>query len=114
MAEQMTVTPDMIAAGRAATRVEDDCPPDELMARIYCAMRAVEPHPLAAKPETTPSREEIDALFRAADVGLIDDLGQAIARGCVAYDVRLPVGCLTSITKSVLFMLDQRRKHANG
>lgn len=57
-----------------------------------------------------PSREQVDALFSAADPRLIDDLAQAIARGCVAYDVRLPSGCLTAITKSVLFTLDQRAK----
>lgn len=65
-----------------------------------------------ANPETT--REEIDSLFGATDPRLIDDLAQAIARGCVAYDVRLPAGCLTAITKSVLFTLDQRRRTANG
>ena len=62
-------------------------------------------------PQPTPSRQEIDALFRATDAGLIDDLAQAIARGCAAYDVLLPVGCLTAITKCILFTL-HHRKHS--
>jgi len=38
---EIEVTTEMIQAGREATRPEDDCPPDELMARIYRAMERV-------------------------------------------------------------------------
>ena len=60
-----------------------------------------------------PTREQVDDLFRKADPALVTDLAEAIARGCVSYDVRLPIGCLTAITKSILFSLDQRRKTAD-
>lgn len=63
---------------------------------------------------TTPTREQIDALFSSTDPRLIHDLAQAIARGCISYDVLLPPGCLAAITKSVLFTLDERRRLADG
>jgi hypothetical protein len=61
---------------------------------------------------THATREQVDGVFLKADPGLIDDLGEAIARACVAYNVRLPVGCLTAITKSVLFALNQRAERS--
>ncbi len=39
IAEDEAVTDEMLQAARRATRPEDDCPPDELIARIYRAMR---------------------------------------------------------------------------
>ncbi len=50
------VTPEMIKAGRNATRVEDDCPPDELMARIYRAMRVLEPQTEPPSPDKEGAR----------------------------------------------------------
>jgi hypothetical protein len=60
------------------------------------------------------TREHVDELFRAADPRLVDDLAQAIARGCVAHGAKLPSGCLTGIVKSLLFTLDQRRRSADA
>ena len=61
-----------------------------------------------------PTREQVDELWRTSDPKLIDDLAQAVSRGCVACDVRLPSGCLTAITKSLLFTLDTRRRSADA
>lgn len=61
-----------------------------------------------------PTREHVEALFSAADPQLVNDLGQAVARGCVAFDHKLPPGCLLGIVKSLLFTLDQRRKAADA
>jgi hypothetical protein len=63
-----------------------------------------------AVSDAKPTREQVDEIFRTSDTRLIDGLAQAVARGCIAYDVRLPVGCLTAITKSILFTLEQRKK----
>lgn len=62
----------------------------------------------------TFTREKVEAIWREADPALVDDLAQAIARGCVAYGVKLPSGCLTAITKSVLATLDRRRRAADA
>ena len=67
-----------------------------------------------ALPETTATREQVDLLFSSTDPRLVDDLAQAIARGCIAYNVRLPSGALTAITKSILLTLDLRRKTSDG
>ena len=60
------------------------------------------------------TREAVDEMWRTADRGLVNDMAEAIARGCVAYDHRLPPGCMTAITKSLLFTLEQRRASANA
>src|SRR6185295_17046187 len=39
IAEDEAVTDEMVQAARRVTRPEDDCPPDELITRIYQAMR---------------------------------------------------------------------------
>lgn len=65
-------------------------------------------------PIKSMTREQVDAAFNAADPKLVDDLAQAVARGCVAHDVTLPPGCLIGIVKSLLVTLDQRRKSADA
>ena len=55
------------------------------------------------------SREQADKIWRTADPALVNDLALAVCRGLVAYDARLPSGCLTAITKSILFMLEERK-----
>ena len=62
----------------------------------------------------TLERADVDAIWAAADPHLVDDLAQAVARGCVAYDTRLPPGCLTAVTKSVLVTLRLRRINADA
>ena len=60
------------------------------------------------------TREQVDEIWRKADPTLVDDLAQAVARGCVACDVTLPRGGLTAITKSLLATLDQRKRTADA
>ena len=60
------------------------------------------------------TREAVDEMWRTADPKLVNDIADAIARGCAAYSHRLPVGCMTAITKSLLFTLEQRRASADA
>ena len=69
---------------------------------------------MADPKAATYTREQVDEVWRRGDPALIDALAQAVCRACVAYDVKLPSGCLTAITKSILFSLEQRRKSADA
>ena len=61
-----------------------------------------------------PTRADVEEIWRKADPRLTDDLAQAVARGCVAYDMKLPHGCLTAIVQSILLTLEQRRLGADA